>query len=101
MYSIYEFSKLTGIEKVNLNYYELLGLLRPSYTNINDNKILKIYNDEDLYKANYINKMLLLGFSIDEIINSDFNLTKEMLKEKQKELEGKIKLIKYLKKDIK
>lgn len=61
---ISEFSRLTGIKRENLRYYDQIGLLSPECRGAND---YRYYTRRQLSTANLILSLRELGISIDEI----------------------------------
>lgn len=92
MYSVNELSKLSGVSRRTLRYYEELGLLKPK----------RAQNDYRVYESNDVDQLQLILFyrelgyplkTIHEIIHSkDFNMEKSLrghlneLEERQKQL---------------
>lgn len=62
-YSISEFSKKTGINQYTLRYYEKEGLITPQ----RDEHNYRVFGDEELDWAIFINKLKDTGISLKEI----------------------------------
>lgn len=81
MYTINEFSKLSGVSPRSLRHYEDLGLLNPS----REKNGYRIYNNSDVEKLHLILFYKSLGYklsSIKEIMkSSDFNLEESLIKQ--------------------
>lgn len=65
MYKISEFSKLTGLSKETLRYYAETGLLEPAY--IHPDNRYRYYDDGSYFLALLLNKLRVLGFTIQEM----------------------------------
>lgn len=96
-----EIAKYCKVSVRTIQFYDKIGLLKPSRVNKNG---FRFYSEEDVFKLNCICLYKSLGFSLDEIkdimYNNNSNLQK-MLIDKRQELENeKIKLNKNLSKII-
>lgn len=89
-YKIGEISKIYGIGRDSLMYYEEIGILKP----IRDTNDYRLYSISDIWKLNLIKELRELNFSmakIKEYINNrNITSTKEMLNEEIRLLNKKI-----------
>lgn len=65
MYLISQVSRITGLTKKALRYYDEQGILRPSLRD--EENQYRLYDEKDLEKAKLINLLRELDFSISEI----------------------------------
>lgn len=83
MYSIGQFSKITGISNKTLIWYDNVGLLKPAKVNFENG--YRYYDIESLKKVIDIHFLQEMGFSVNEIINiSGSNLEDKIEKLQQK-----------------
>lgn len=64
IYSIGELSKKTGVTKRTLDYYDEIGLLKPSARSEGGHRL---YRDDDIMQLQRILALKNMGFSLDEI----------------------------------
>ena len=88
MYKIGDFAKKTGVNVKTLRYYDLIGLLKPSY--IDNFTNYRYYTDDELELFKKIELLKKLGFTLEEIKTNLNNLTEEVLDKKKQELQFKI-----------
>ena len=93
MYKISDFSKITNLTVKALRYYDKESILIPSYRD-NDN-LYRYYDEVDFQKAQLIERLRGLDFSISELkdVLDNCNQPDDLsyyLEEKKKMIEGKI-----------
>ncbi len=88
MFSIGKFSKLTGVSKKTLIWYDNIGLLKPEY--VNEENGYRYYDTDSVKKLANIQYLQSLDFSINEIMN----LTEKVISYKIQCLNNKIEYIK-------
>lgn len=64
MYSIGEFSKISGISVSTLRYYDQRGIIKPEIIKANG---YRFYEDEQLLMAQFVNNLKNTGLSLDSI----------------------------------
>lgn len=99
-YKIKEIADKAGVTVRTLRYYDKIELLKPSYKN---NLNYRFYTDEDLIELQKIIALKFLGFSISEI--EEIRVTDkieqvEILKNKKRLLEQKIKNLNFINKSF-
>lgn len=67
MYKISDFSKLTGLSKDTLRYYEEVKLLEPAYVDPKNN--YRYYDDGSYFLALLLSKLREFGFGIQEMVS--------------------------------
>ena len=82
MYSIGQFSKMTGISNKALIWYDSVGLLKPAKVNYENG--YRYYNDESLKKVVNIHFLQEMGFTVSEIINLSNDSIEEQIDKLQK-----------------
>ena len=103
MYLISQVSKITGLTKKALRYYDEQDILKPSFRD--EENQYRFYDENDLRKAQLINLLRTFDFSISEIrdtlnmAESEEDL-KYILKEKIEHIESNISKEKALIKEI-
>ncbi|NEU06023.1 MerR family transcriptional regulator [Clostridium senegalense] len=99
-YKIGEISKIYGIGRDSLMYYEELGILKP----IRDTNGYRLYSISDIWKLNLIKELRTLNFSMkkikDYIDNRNIEITKEVLKEEIHIIDKQIKDLSKQKENI-
>ncbi|GAB6167844.1 MerR family transcriptional regulator [Clostridium carnis] len=99
-YKIGEISKIYGIGRDSLMYYEEIGILRPA----RDKNGYRLYSIRDIWKLNLIKELRALNFPMikikDYINNRNVNSTKEMLYEEINFIDNKIKELNKQKNNI-
>ncbi len=99
-YKIGEISKIYGIGRDSLMYYEKMGILKP----FRDKNGYRMYSMNDIWKLNLIKELRNFDFSIEKIKNyidiRTVQSTKEMLNEEMYLIETKIEELINLKKNI-
>ncbi len=88
MYKINELSKLSGLSKRALRYYDEIDLLKPMKDEING---YRYYNHKDLLKLQKIMVYKELDFTLEEIKGMVENNDINMLLKQKKNIEHKIK----------
>lgn len=83
VYSIGQFSKMTGISNKALIWYDTVGLLKPAKVNIENG--YRYYDDESLKKVVNIHFLQEMGFTVSEIKNfSSFSIEEQIEKLQKK-----------------
>ena len=82
MYSIGQFSKITGISNKALIWYDSVGLLKPAKVNYENG--YRYYDDESLKKVINIHFLQEMGFTVSEIINLSNDSIEEQIDKLQK-----------------
>ena len=99
-YKINEISKLYGIGKDSIRYYEKLGILKPR----RDVNGYRLYNLKEMYKMNMIRDLRSLDFTMEQIKdyldNQCVSHTLEMLIQEKEYLQKEQKLLKLREKRI-
>lgn len=86
MYKISDFSKMTGLSKDTLRYYEEVKLLEPAYVDPKNN--YRYYDDGSYFLALLLGKLREFGFKIQEMISvmedeSFANMERLLIQKKQ------------------
>lgn len=99
-YKIGEISKIYGICRDSLMYYEKLGILKP----IRDSNGYRLYRMNDIWKLNLIKELRTFNFSMEKIKkyinNRTVTSTKEMLNEEITLIDNKIEELTLLKNNV-
>lgn len=99
-YKIGEISKIYGIGRDSLMYYEELGILNP----VRDSNCYRLYTMNDIWKLNLIKELRTFNFPMEKIkeyiANRTINSTMEMLKEEISLIDNKILDLSLLKNTI-
>jgi len=99
-YKINEISKLYGIGKDSIRYYEKLGILKPR----RDVNGYRLYNLKEMYKMNMIRDLRSLDFTMEQIKdyldNQCVSHTLEMLNQEKEYLQKEQKILKLREKRI-
>jgi DNA-binding transcriptional MerR regulator len=99
-YKINEISKLYGIGKDSIRYYEKLGILKPR----RDENDYRRYSLKEMYKLNMIRDLRSLDFTMEQIKeyleNQCVRNTLEMLNQEKKYLQKEQKILKAREKRI-
>jgi DNA-binding transcriptional MerR regulator len=89
-YKIGEISKIYGIGRDSLMYYEDVGILKPE----RDSNSYRLYTMKDIWKLNLIKELRTFNFSMEKIReyidNRTIKSTKKMLKEEMCLIDNKI-----------
>ena len=97
---INEFSKLTNVSRRALQYYDNIGLLKPT---LRTDKGYRMYSEDDLHKLNKITVLKYFEFdlsTIKNIINNNYNIYSlftqqlELLNKKHKALSQRTSILK-------
>lgn len=95
MLSTGEIAKLCDVSVRTVQYYDRIGLLKPSLVNKNG---FRYYSEINVFSLNCICLYKSLGFSLDEIkeilTNESTNYLSELMKVKSKEIESDIEKLK-------
>lgn len=92
MYKIGEMAKKVDLTIKTLRYYDKFGILKPSY--VDKFTGYRYYTDDDILKCEYIKLLKSLDYTLKEINDNSFGLTKDAIDKKQKEMELKIEELK-------
>lgn len=92
MYKIGDFSEIVDIPIRTLRYYAKYGVLVPH--TVDKFTGYKYYSDDNIVECELIKLLKSLDFTLDEIVKYKDNLTKNIIIDKQKEIEKKISLFK-------
>ena len=99
-YRIGEISKIYGIGRDSLMYYEEIGILSPE----RDTNGYRMYSIQDIYRLNLIKELRRIGFSMKKIKsyfeNRNVESTEELLRDELEITENKIKELTEQKKNI-
>ncbi|MCY6960287.1 MerR family transcriptional regulator [Clostridium brassicae] len=99
-YKIGEISKIYGISRDSLMYYEKLGVLTP----IRDLNGYRLYTMNDIWKLNLIKELRTFNFSIKKIKeyinNRTVKTTQGMLKEEVSLIDRKLEELTHLKQNV-
>ena len=90
LYTSGEFAKKAHVTKKTLRYYNDHGFLKPSFTEENG---YKLYTDRDFEKIQRILLLKYLGFSLEEIKNTEPEMPTEfadILREKTSQYNNKV-----------
>lgn len=102
MYTIGEFSIMSGLSKKTLRYYDEINLLKP--IEINKNNKYRLYSKNQIETTNQITYYKKLGVSlnvIQEILHENHNLDiKDILRKKLKDIDNQILILKTQKNNI-
>ncbi|MBZ9635238.1 MerR family transcriptional regulator [Clostridium sp. FP1] len=99
-YKIGEISKIYGIGRDSLMYYEEMGILNP----VRDSNSYRLYTMNDIWKLNLIKELRTFNFSMEKIkeyiANRTIASTMEMLKEEISLIDNKILDLSLLKNTV-
>ncbi|WMJ80718.1 MerR family transcriptional regulator [Clostridium sp. MB40-C1] len=99
-YKIGEISKIYGISRDSLMYYEKLGVLTP----VRDSNGYRLYTMNDIWKLNLIKELRTFNFPIKKIKeyinNRTVKTTQNMLKEEVSLIDNKLKELTLLKENV-
>lgn len=97
--------ELTGISRQNIRFYEKMGLLHPAREQQN---AYRDYSEDDVERLQYIKFFRMLSISIEDIakifdgevsVEEILRMQVEQLSEKQKEMQGAIRICEQLEKE--
>lgn len=92
MYKIGEMAKKVDLTIKTLRYYDKFGILKPSY--VDKFTGYRYYTDDDVLKCEYIKLLKSLDYTLKEINDNSFGLSRDAIDKKQKEMELKIEELK-------
>ncbi|PRR78557.1 HTH-type transcriptional regulator ZntR [Clostridium liquoris] len=99
-YKIGEISKIYGICRDSLIYYEKLGILKP----MRDSNGYRLYTMNDIWKLNLIKELRTFDFSVEKIgeyiENRTVGITKEMLTDEICLIDNKTEELTHLKNNV-
>lgn len=84
LYKIGDFSKLANIPVKTLRYYDNIDLFKPSEVDLFTG--YRYYKEEQVKDLELINKLKIIGFTLEEIKLNWNNFNDEILQKKKKQL---------------
>ena len=84
LYKIGEFSRLVNISVKTLRYYDNIDLFKPSEVDLFTG--YRYYKEEQVKDLELINKLKIIGFTLEEIKLNWNNFNDEILQKKKKQL---------------
>lgn len=90
LYKIGDFSKLVNISVKTLRYYDDIDLFKPAEVDLFTG--YRYYRKEQIKDLELINKLKMIGFSLEEIKLNWNNFNEELLQKKKSQLLNEIEL---------